>query len=192
MALAPLATTADLTTRGIDVSDTAKVDALLDAASDRVRDAAGSPIAQTIATVSLPGTCSARLEVPVRPVVSVQSASVDGTAVTDFKLVDGALWRAAGWQARWDGIPSTVTVTLTAGLAEVPADIVDLVCSLVAAALAAELGRPAGVQSESIDDYQVSYATGDEAAVTVMDLPDRTRAWLRSRFGGSAYVTGSR
>jgi len=82
-----------------------------------------------------------------------------------------------------------VTVSLTFGLAEVPADVIDLVCNLVAAGLAhAEGGYESSVGklSERIDDYSVQYAQGADAVVSPMKLPERTRRMLARRFGGSA------
>lgn len=194
MALSPLATTADLPA-SVDTSDATLVAQMLDAASAEVREAAGCAISQETSTVSIGGTSSRWLTLPGGPVTAVSSVEVDGVAVTDWKLVDGRLWRACGWQGCE---PSIVTVAMTHGFADVPADIVLLTAQLAAAGINAgltEFAARSGIQSEqeSIDDYSSSktYVTGVGASATVMELPERTRLRLRSRFGGGAYVTGS-
>lgn len=191
MALAPLATTADLTARGvtIDPAETVLVDTYLEVASTAVRDAAGSPISQTTSTVVLEGEPVQRLRLPGGPVVSVGEVLVDGEPVTEFRLRSGALWRACGWQ---DGCgPSEVTVTYTHGLAEVPADIVDLVCRLAAGALMSSRSAVDGehlaarpVVSERIGDYSVTYAHTE--AVSEVELPRYLRDRLAARFGSGA------
>jgi len=194
MALTPLATAADLTDRGIDTTNTARVTAQLAAASAAVRDAAGCAITLNTSTVKFGTEVSRRIELPARPVRSVATVTLDGLPVTDYKLRGSSLWREIPWQARGD-IPSELTVTFTHGYDAVPADVVDLVCALAGAGLAAvEEGFKAhsGIQSESIDDYRVGFTTGQDAVVSVMELPDRTRRYLRARFGsGGALVVGS-
>lgn len=192
----PLATPADLSARGIDAGF-GEVDVFLDVASAEVRHAAGSNISETTATVTLVGRHSQWLRLPGAPVRSVATVEIDGEAVSDWKLADGRLWRRAGWGGQHRGEPAMVAVTYTYGLATVPADIVDLVCSMVAAAkssldsaaggegLAYDNGR---LQSISIDGFSETYATSAEAmsAVTAMTLPSRARQRLSERFGGGA------
>lgn len=192
MALTPLATVADLNARGVDTSNLTLVTALLDSASAAVRDAAGVAITETTATIKLSTPADRRLRLPP-PVRSVASVLVNGEAVTDWSLRDDSLWRAS-WQAPTD-IPGEVTVTFTYGLAEVPADIVDLVCALVGAgvALAGEgYEAKTGKTYENVDDYRVGYAQGSDAVVSPMELPDRTRRMLARRFGGGTAMVGSR
>lgn len=197
MALAPLATVADLTARGltIDPSETAIVNVYLDVASTAVRTAAGVPISQTTSTVTLEGEASHWLSLPGPPVTAVASVELDGVPVTDFKLRSSRLWRACGWSDPCE--PSEVEVTQTHGLPTVPADIVDLVCRIAAAALVAFRSQPDGeglaakdVRSERIGDYAVTY--GDGGRITEMELPDYLRAQLRARFGGGVAVVRSR
>lgn len=197
MALASLAVTADLSARGIPTTDTAGVAALLAAAQAAVRDAAGCAISKETSTVTLSTEASNRLELPSRPVHSVAAVSLDGEALTvgtDVLLRGSALWLVDGpWQRR-GAVPGEVVVTFTHGLETVPADIVDLVCSLVAGGLAAKAAgyeAHTGVQYESTDDYRVGYLTGDDAVASVMELPERTKRSLRKRFGSQVLVAGS-
>lgn len=209
MALADLAATSDLTARGITWTSPAEdtiVDTFLTVASTMVREAAGAPILQTTSTMTVEGTCGQWLSLPGQPVQSVSSVSIDGTAVTDWRLSRGQLWRRTGWQD--DDGPSDIEVTMVHGLSVVPADIVDLVCAMVAAGLKAVresddggglAARDPSLQSksESVGQYSssVAYATGRdaaEAAPTAMSLPQRTRDALAARFGGAAAVVVSR
>jgi hypothetical protein len=114
---------------------------------------------------------------------------VDTVATTDFLLTDvGNLWRSCGWGD--ENQPVTVEVTMTHGLAAVPAHIVQLVCDLtIAGANAATTGaHDANVIAEKIDDYAVTFAAGAEAVASAVELPALTRRWLRSQFGGGATV----
>jgi len=197
VALAPLATAADLSAYGIDITNTTAVVQVLAAASAAVRDAAGCAITRETSTVTLSTDASQRFELPARPVVSVASVTLNGVTLTegtDYVLRGSNLWRVGQpWQERGD-IPSELVVTFTHGLAETPADIVDLVCSLAGAALSAMsdgYASHAGVQYESIDDYRVGYETGADATASVMELPERTRLSLRRRFGNPFMVAGS-
>lgn len=194
MALDPLATTADLIARGIEVTDVTAANTFLQSASDEVRNAAGVPISRETFTIEIPGGCDQWLHLPGQPVVSVSLVEIDGDAVTDFKLVGGHLWRRLGWQT-WE--PVTVTVALTGGLSEIPSDIVDLVCAMTGHALdEADEGGYASrgdESSERIDDYSVQF-TGTEKTRLAgpMELPEATRQRLRARFGGTTDLVTSR
>lgn len=197
MALDPLATQADLEARGVSVetAETAIVGVYLDVASTAVREAAGVAISQTGSTVAVEGQPEQWLTLPGPPVTAVDTVELDGEAVTDWRLRSGRLWRACGWQTGCG--PSEVTVTYTHGLLSVPADIVDLVCRLAAAALVAYRASPGGealaardVRAERIGDYSVTY--GDDGLITEMELPDYLRERLAARFGGGVEVVRSR
>lgn len=203
MALAPLAVVTDLPA-SVDVSNSAQVATSLAAASAAVRDAAGVPISQATSTVALMGSRDRWLTLPGSPVISVSAVLLDGVAVTDYAFRQGSLYRSYGWACRgplsgsrrWDpDYPSEVTVTMVHGFLEVPADIIALVASLAAAdinAAAEGYESKAGIASESIDDYRVAYTSGENVQSFAVELPERTRLWLRQRFGGGSYVTGSR
>lgn len=189
MALPTLASVSDLEDREVDVTNMALFNTMLAVASATVRSAAGSPILETTSTVALAAWGETLLDLPGHPIRSVDSVSLEGSTVTDFKLANGRLWRRRGFGCAHE--PSEVVVTLSHGFAEVPADIVDLVCNLAtagaAAANAGETFDPRTV-SEKIDDYYVQYATGAEAVASIMDLPRASRDRLSARFGGGASV----
>ena len=191
MALSPLATLTDLQTRGVDTTDTDRALAALDSASEAVRDAAGCPISEVSATVSIPAPapCEQWLNLP-GTVTDVESVAVDGEAVTTYVRQGSSLWLSGGWRSTWE--PVNVEVTFTSGHADVPADIIDLVCQLAHASLLQDAPIPAGVASVAIDDYRESYATGADASVSVLDLPDRVRMSLRQRFGATSFVVRER
>lgn len=185
MPLSPLATVADLVARGVtvDSAEQVAVATYFDVASAIVRDAAGSPISATSSTVTLEGRGS-RLQLPGGPATAVSGVSVDGLAVTDYKLLSGALVRSCGFP---DG--SEVTVTYTHGFATVPADIVDLVCRLVGQELTAMRSgdiASRGITSERIGDYSVTYS---DAETGTMCLSEYQRNRLAARFGNGGSIT---
>lgn len=189
MSLPTLAILTDLQDRNVDVTDAALYDTMLAVASASVRGAAGSPILETESVVALTAWGETLLDLPGHPIRSVSAVSIEGVAVTDSKLANGRLWRRCGFGCTYE--PSEVVVTLTHGFAEVPADIVDLVCNLATAGAAAastgETFDPRTV-SEKIDDYYVQYAAGADAVASIMDLPPAARNRLSARFGGGASV----
>ncbi|MGW3674633.1 hypothetical protein [Streptomyces sp. NPDC005166] len=187
MALAPLATVADLTARGVtvDPSEVAAVTLYLGVASTLVRDAAGSPISATVSTVKLEGR-GGRLLLPGSPVTGVSAVLADGVAVSDYRLLSGALTRACGFAEGCE-----FEVTYTHGLSAVPADIVDMVCRLAGQELAALRSGEASsraITTERIGDYSVTYS---DAETGTMLLTDFQRARLAARFGGGAVVVRS-
>lgn len=197
MPLAPLATVADLEARGVTVaaSETGPLAVFLDVASAIVRDAAGASISQLTSTITLDGSRASRIRLPGLPVRSVTTVEIDGAPVTDWRLSNGALWRASGWQSDYG--PSEVTVTYTHGFPTVPADIVDLVCRLAARALVAlRSGSDAAgmadrvAVSERIGDYSATYSYVDQ--FSDVELPTYKRDQLAARFGGVADVVRSR
>lgn len=145
-----------------------------------------------VVPVTSPG--SHWIDLPVAPAVAVESVSVGGVDVDGWRLIGNAVWSPRPWA---DCVPAAAVVTAVHGYDPVPADIVLLVCELAGAVVAAAtegggVETRLGVQSERIDDYSVTFETGKGGAVSVLDLPERSRAALRRRFGGGAFVTGSR
>jgi hypothetical protein len=195
VALPDLAASADLSARGVDVSDTDLVAVMLAVASSVVRGAARSPILETDSTVTLWAVDGDHyLDLPGQPVTAVTSVVLDGDtlAADDFKLVHGRLWRSTGWGGGCE--PLEVEVALTHGFAEVPEYIVQLVCDLAIAGMASSSAgaHDPRVVAESIDDYSVTFADGAEAVATAMELPRLTRDALRKRFGGGVALVLSK
>lgn len=173
-----LATTADLTIRNLPGSV-----AGLEAASAAVRDAAGAPISRETGTVTVMGTSRPWLLLP-GPVQSVSAVTIDGEPVTDYQSWPHGLFRLNGWESC--GGPAVVKVTMTYGFDPVPADIVALVCDL--AALDSTGPTDPRLKTVTVDDATITNA---DAAMSVMQLPARTREALRARFsGGLSAVTG--
>jgi hypothetical protein len=192
--LAALATAVDLSVRDVDLSNPALAEEMLAVASASIRGAAASPISRTTSTITYTGWRANRyLQLAGLPVVSVASVTVNDMAVTDWRLADGCrLWRRGGWSP--DDGPVDVGVVQTHGLLIVPADIVNLVADFAAAGINAATdgsGVTVGKVAERIDDYSVTYAQGAEAVASVMQVPESTRLWLASMFGGSAAVVAS-
>lgn len=185
MPLDPLATIADLAARGVTVepSETGAVETYLAVASALIREAAGSPISQTTGTVVLEAT-GTRLRLPGQPVTAVSGVTVDGVAVSDYKLRAGAVTRSCGFP---EG--AEVEVTYTHGLPTVPADIVDLACRLAGQellALRSGAGPSRPLKTERIGDYAVGFDTAVDSGT--MMLTDFQRNRLAARFGSGAGV----
>jgi hypothetical protein len=196
VALDPLATVDDLEDRGftVEASETTVANTYLRTASAAVREAAGVPISRTTSTFTLEGARGQWLRLPGLPIVSVASVSIDGVAVTDYRLRSERLWRACGWTGCE---PSEVEVTQTHGLLEVPADIVDLVCRMAASGIVSVrdddgtgLATAKEVTSERLGDWSVTY--GADGRITEMDLPQYWRERLQARFGGGIDTLRSR
>ena len=191
--MTPLIVATDLQARGIDTTNSTRIAALIAAATDAINAAAGCPILASQVTFSRGGVREQWLPLDMQPVRSVTSVKLDDVAVSDFRVIDGRLWRACGWQPTVE--PSVVEVTGMFGYDTVPADIVDLACALVAGALAsaedANYDPERGITTVRIDDYSDTRATGGEEIISPMQLTDATRAWLRSRFSTQSYVIGA-
>lgn len=205
-----LATTDDLDARTIGWDDQTLAQTYLDVASAAIRDAAGCPITSLTSTIDLwPDGDSQYLRLPGPPVTSVTSVSMAGTALiagTHYVLMDGMLYRPAGWQSYsllalgvvpTSLLPSPIRVTYVHGLAEVPADVVDLVCRMTASALVAASAAEDGsglavgnVVSERLGDYSVTY--NRDSGVTEMELTDKTRHRIAARFGGGSRMMTTR
>ena len=189
MSLVPLAYVSDVQALGITTTNTALVQSLIDSVSAEVREAAGCPITVTESTVTLRGVRNQFIALPGGPIRSVDTVTLDGTAVTDYKIRDNRLWRLAGW----GDVDEDVVVTYTHGFDAPPADITRLVCLMVAAGVNAAADGFAGhrgVAYESIDDYRIGYQQGDAENVDPTALPERTKRALRDRFGAGVHVTG--
>lgn len=186
MALETLAKSADLSARGVDVSNGTLVETMLRVASSLVREAAGCPITETTGTITLWATDDARwLDLP-RLTTTVSAVVVDGAACTDYAWAGNRLYRQCGWGSCW--APRRIDVTLTQGYAEVPDHIVQLVCDLAILGIntSADGAHDPRVWVESIDDYRVTFNQKGDILASAMELPPATRKALAAMFGGSA------
>lgn len=197
MALDALATSSDLTARGI-TSD-ADDNTALAVASAAIRNAADNCISQLTSTVTVEAPRGRLLRLP-GPVTDVSSVTVNGDAWTEgvdyLVTTEGLYCIGYSWSQGFQPpygltteLPVPVVVTFTHGLADVPPDIVDLCCALVASWKQAKAGgfeADSGVASFRVDDYQ-EVATGEAAGqASPVWIPETTRADLRSRFGSGA------
>lgn len=192
MALPSFATPADLTgllnIPAYTGSQLVQAQMWLDAASGEIRSVLGQDITLVTNTAVLPGVEDYWLELPQRPVVSVQSVLMDGAAVTDYKLIGFKLYRWWGWQDLFIIYePRTITVTYTHGYSVTPPDLVNLCASLASVGMAqassGTLGPTPGVTAEEIDDYKVGL---NPEAPPVLTIPPGTVARLRAKYGGGS------
>lgn len=193
--LPDLATSADLTARRVDVTDAVLVGRLLAAASASVRRAAGGhPISSAVSTITVTGPRGRWLRLPSGPVTDVTAILVDGVALSGWRWYpDGRVLHPCGSWAGRAYAPALVTVTYAHGETEVPADVVDLVCGLVAGGLAAAAGGydpMIGVQSVTVDDASEARTTGADARGGAMELPQSTQDWLARDYGLAVAVVG--
>lgn len=156
-------------------------EALLARASARLRRAAGQQISRTETTIRLRADSRGLVRLPAPPVVEV--AAVVAAVEDGGAELDGWVWDG---RDRVCGLTGDVVVTYTHGLDPIPDELLDLVCQ-VAARLAQEPdsgGMAAGVRSESIDDYSVTYA--QEALDVAAGLLGGEEAALRAVLGAPA------
>lgn len=187
MALDPLATTTDLSARGV-TTPAGSLALALAIASAAIRDAAGVVISEEDSTITVPAPGGKLLSLP-GPVTAVDAVTLDGTllSVDDYEVLPNGLWRHCGWGCA----PVPVEVTYTHGLTAVPVDIVDLTCQVAIAwlnHLALGGGSTAGLKSAKIDDAAEAYTDEDAGQISPVYIPEVTRQWLASRFGGGPSV----
>lgn len=167
---------------------------LLDLASDQIRRWARQTISLvTNDTILLAGTYSAGLVLPERPVVAVASVAVDDTTLVEdsaYVVVGDVLYvgssahydwphrpgAAAGSGGTWGGPDVAIAVTYSHGFSTVPASVKAAALSMASRMMAS----PAGVRSETIAGYSVTYNdTG--SAVRMTDAEMASLSWLRRR-----------
>jgi hypothetical protein len=138
-------------------------------------------------TAVVPGSYDNWLRLPERPVVSVASVSLDGTALSlgtasgTYRLRGGQLWRDLGWLAAVCE-PSDVTVVYSHGygINDQGLQLARGFTATLAAGSYESLGG--AVQREQIDDYSVAYA----AAAGQMETTPAMSTALRRQYGRKA------
>lgn len=136
-------------------------------------------------TVTLIGGCNPWMRLPERPVRSVASAALDGTALTvgtadgTYRLRGDHLWLSSGWQTPCYG-PSEVAVVYSHGY-DLDEQEIQLARGFTAALAAGAYERPGGgaVQRVQIDDFSVAYA----AAASLMEAAPGMRSALQRAYG---------
>ena len=177
-------------------SDQSKVVLLLEYASSAVRSYTRQTLSEETTTDVLRGTWGPVLELPQRPVSDVDSVSIDGVAVTGWEWDGLQGMRSSGWVAgessgqgaggctpgNWGGPQTVVSVTYTHGwpFDELPGEITMITEGLAALALS----TPAGVRTESIGSYSVTYSIESMGSVPRVAIHDAKvldryrRRWL--------------
>lgn len=186
MALAPLATTDDLTARlGRDLTDTetTQAEALLAGASARVRTYTGQDFTLVEDDTVQVKVRNGVARLPQRPVLAVAGVTnLESAALVFTWLGDDRVRLSPLIDSPWvyepyrNPIPEAI-FTYDHGYAEgeIPADVVDVVCSMVARTMAR--GPDSGaIQSESIAGY--SYSLGAAAAAGTVGFLNDERAAL--------------
>lgn len=190
MTLSPLATTTDLTLRNIILPGNMDATTALASATDAVREAAGCPISQTTSTVTLVVTEQDWLDLPAGPVSAVASIMCGVTALTFTKVGDSVRIDPQSWPTGTE-LPVEVVVTYTHGLPIVPADVVDLVCQIVAIAAGQDGDPGAGgkLTGVRLGSYSETYSipAGTESP-SPYALPETVKNSLRARFGTASAV----
>lgn len=126
------------------------------------------------------------LALPQYPIRSVASVVLDGTALTDWRLVNQELWRYNGWLTRCDQ-PSQALVTYTHGY-PAGSQYLQPARQFVLSLASVGYGNPGQASSESIDDYKVTYAE----AASRMEVAEFMAAAIANAYGISAYISTSR
>lgn len=169
------------------------VDHALNVVSTKIREAARNAISELTSTMTVTRPTDdelLRLPGPVTAVSAVASAA--GTVPSYDVDVEG-IWTKDG--SSWASL-GPLTVTFTHGYDPVPADIIDMACSLALEWLKHQKaggGSTAGLSSVSIDDAREAYTAEAAGQVTPVFIPQITKDELARRFGGAgATAVGGR
>lgn len=187
-----LASAEDLATFIDDTGlDETRATLLLELATGEVQAAAGQRLVQVeddpFEMFAYPGRL---LELRERPVTDIASLTIDGgdelEAGTDYKRPAGSavLFRRCGWAAcQWE--PSIVAGIYTHGYASDDQRLQFARSATIGIAKLATTNPTGGLESESIDDYRVQYAT---AVVWAMEKSPNLRKALEKAYGQRAGI----
>jgi hypothetical protein len=143
-------------------------------------------IVEVTETTSILGTTDSWLDLPERPVTTVTTVELDGTALTvgvpgsggtTYRVNGSRLWRGDGWQV-YCGEPSTVEVTYTHGYAT-GVQKLQLARGAVLGIIRDWYDNPSAVTSEKIDDYAATYS----ALAARLEASTHLRNALRRQYG---------
>jgi hypothetical protein len=188
--MAPLATKTDLAARlGRDLTcdEEARLEALLSDASTMVRSYTGQDFGTSTSTVTLRSQAG-MIVLPQRPVTGITSVTAIGIHGTpDIGLAD---WWWDGldkirlgsgnciinlpevWWDDHEGYPGTYRVTYSHGYAEVPADVVMVVCGMALRTLTSP-AIAGGITSETVGPYSYRIDTPGLGLSVVMNEAER-------------------
>jgi hypothetical protein len=168
MALPPLADVSDLGVRlGLDLNLDTRAAAILRDVSARVRSLCGRDFTLVTDDEVTVDVCGGYATLPDGPVIEVDEVTVDGDSV-DFTWTSGRKINAIA------GGPTAV-VTYTHGWAEVPDDIVAVVCQVAGRAYGTK-PQDSGHTTQTLGDYSVG--TGSAAAQGPLSLMADEKATL--------------
>lgn len=183
--MAALATLPDAIRLGYTLT-AGQEESLLARASARIRRVAGQQISSTTSTVryTVENGSATLLSPPITAVTTVAKVAEDGGAtLTGWRWDHGVRIHRIPWYGQ-------VNITYTHGFTTMPDELVELVCSVAArlGASSTTTGMEAGVRSEAIDDYSVTYAA--EALKIASDLLEGEKESLQQILGSppTAYV----
>lgn len=188
--MADLATTDDLRAvmrRPLDAADEIRAAKLLGIASQRVRTYTGSEFLASTSTVTL-RVRNRKVRLPQWPVTAVTAVTdINGNAVSfewdGLQIVDLASTLINSFEVNgWGGGLKTVKATYTHGMSEVPADVVGIVCDMVAAALDSP-PEDVGVQSETVGPFSMSTGTQFPGGIRLTQSMKDALAGYRSEVG---------
>jgi hypothetical protein len=149
-----LATVADLGVRlGLNLTGDDRAAALLDDVSANVVRYTGRDFTQHTSTVAVQ-VCCGKATLPHGPVISIASVTQDGSSI-DYSWTSGRTITGL--------YGSLVIVTFAWGYAEVPADIIGLVCQVAGRAYGA-LPQDSSAPSESLGGWSTGAVPGAAAA----------------------------
>jgi hypothetical protein len=197
--VADLATVADLEARlgrELTASELARAEALLSSASARVRSYTGQQFTQDTTTARV-RVNNGRITLPQRPVQTVETiADMDGNAVPFTWYAGASIVLGtnsyppihpieAAWYARFR---EWVDVTYTHGYADIPADVVEVVCQIVLRTLGSDPAA-SGMVQESVEGYSYSMGAAGAAGAVGMLNDEKAALDVYRRKGGTIRVT---
>ncbi|MFD7886891.1 hypothetical protein ACFV3O_00045 [Streptomyces albidoflavus] len=196
--LVTVAELAALLGRTFTPAQEAQAQALLDQASSVVRAYVRQDLTRETSTLTVSmrradpvlHRCGGLVTLPQRPVVDVESVSVDGVSTQDWwQEGQEILLRSGAWSSPPRAHrPPQVTVTYTHGFDPVPGDIK----AIVAQAANRVMVNPGAVRSETVGGESVTYlipATGEALGVLLSRTEQRVLDRYR-RTSGTVQVRG--
>jgi hypothetical protein len=163
-----LASLGDYATRYDLTGDTAaRIEVALEDASSAIEASIGYTLLEDERTADIAFNGRRRLQLPAKPVTAVDSVTVDGIEW----ITPAYTWDVNGGLVRNDRYNWTIggyaTVVFTAGYATIPSDLVALTCRLANTRVTS--GSSAGVKSESIGSYSITYMDGGTQFISTED-----------------------